>query len=357
PEAAIGIQSGDPTTLDAIDRNNISNDHFVALAAEFRRRGLPLQGELMLGLPGQTVESYTDDLQFLLDHEITPRTWPLQVLPNAPMNDPEYRATHQLLVDDESLVVSTATAGPAERARMIQLRNAEIVTERFGLLRHVLRYLQWDHGLRAMDVVARLVDLADDRPDDYPVLTWTLHNYDLHPAPPVGWSTFYDEVRRFVVDELGVPDSSALDTVVTLQQFLMPAPGRTFPATVTVAHDYLAYYRSATDDLYRDGRAHGPAAPLHTYGPAEFTVEGDPLGLCANGLQIDGDSRNERLPGDFVLGANAANELQSPLLRFLPWVAANGIPPVLPDDLGEGPDREDPVPEPPGPVTVQLGPR
>jgi len=357
PEAAIGIQSSDPTTLDAIDRNNISNDHFVALAAEFRRRGLPLQGELMLGLPGQSVESYMDDLQFLVDLELTVRTWALQVLPNAPMNDPEYRARHGIEVDDHDVVTATATATVEDRVRMIRVRNATTVSDRFGLLRHVLRYLQWDHGHRALDVVARLVDLADERPEDYPVLTWTLRNYDLQPAPPGGFGRFYDEVRRFVVDELGVPDSTALDTVLDLQQFLMPTTGRTFPATVTLAHDYLAYYRSATDDLYRDGRAHGPAAPLDTYGPAEFTVEGDPLGLCSNGLQIDGDSRNERLPGDFVLGANSANELQSPLMRYLPWVAANGIPPVLPDDLGEGPDREDPVPEPPEPVAVRLGPR
>jgi hypothetical protein len=47
-----------------------------------------------------------------------------------------------------------------------------------------------------------------------------------------------------------------------------------------------------------------------------------------------------------VIGANSAFELESPLIRYLPWVAAVGIEAVVPDDLGDGPDREDPVPEP-----------
>ena len=357
PSAPLSLQSTDATTLDTIARSNISNEHFVALAAEFRRRRFPLQGELILGLPGQTVDSYTDDLQFLLDHEITPRTWPLQVLPNAPMNDPEYRALHQITVDEHNIVQSTATAGPAERARMLRIRNGEIVAERYGLLRHVLRYLQWDHGRRAMDVVTQVLDVTSARPDDYPLLAWTTTNFDLHPGPALGWTAFYEETHRFVMDELGVPDSSALRSVLHLQQFLMPAPGREFPCSTTLDHDYVAYYRSATDDLYRDGRAHGPSQPLSAFGPARFTVTADPLTLCVNGLEMHGDSRNEQMPGDWVIGANSAFELESPLLRYLPWVAAVGIEAVLPDDLGEGPDREDPVPEPPEAVRVQLGPR
>ena len=360
PSAPLSLQSTDPATLEAIARANISNEHFVALAAEFRRRELPLQGELILGLPGQTVESYLADLQFLLDHEITPRTWPLQVLPNAPMNDPEYRDRFAIDIDARNLVRGTSTATADDRARMMRLRNMEAVVERYGLLRHVLRFLQWDHGIAATSVMTHLVDLLEDRPDSYPVLAWTLGNWDLHPAPAMGWTSFYDDARRVVVEELGVAPDTALDTVLRLQQFLMPVPGRSLPDTVDLGHDYVAYYRSATDGLYRDGQARPPDRPLADYGPATFTVEADPLALCTTGLVINlasGSSRDELLPGDFVLGANSANELQSPLTRFLPWVAACGVRPVLPDDLTRPEGTEGADVAAPGAVPVELGRR
>ena len=325
--SSLSLQSTDEATLDALDRSNISTDHFVSLAADYRRRGHPLQGDLMLGLPEQNFDTYKRDIQFFLDHEIMVRTWPVQILPNSPMNDPEYRERYGLTTDERNLVVSTTSFGPDDRARMFRLRNIDIITERLGVLRHPMRFLQWQYGIEATDVMEDLLEVVETEPDRFPVLTWVLEYFDIHPTVALGWTSFYDEFRSFVAARYPqVAHDSAFECVVQLQQFLMPAPGRSFPATITLAHDYVAWYRAATRSLYTTGHAGTPEDALADLGPTEFTVTGDPLDLCVTGIRLDGDSRDEILQGDFHIGAAVANELESPLIRILPALCGQAGP-------------------------------
>lgn len=320
PAATLSLQTTDPTTLELIERANISTDHYVALAAEYRRRGLPLQGDLLIGLPGQTYDSYRRDLQYHIDHEVFARTWQVRVLPNAPMNAPEYRARHGIETDAAHRVVSTSTCSPSDRARMMRLRTVDIIAERFGLLRHVMRYLQWDHGIEATELLDLIVRTTHDHPDRHPALTATFGTFDLLQLPAIGWTRFYDEVADLVRSEHGI-DDDALDVVLTVQRHLMPVPGRALPVEVPLAHDYVTYYAEATAELWRTGHRSTPPRPLRAYPPGTLAVSGDPLGLCESGLQIAGDPRDPLFENDFAIGANSAYELASPLMRLLPHVA------------------------------------
>jgi len=318
---AISLQTTDQATLAAVDRSNIATDTYLALAADLRQRGHPLMGDLLLGLPGQTYEAYKADLQFFADHQIMARTWALKVLPNAPMNEPSYRERFRIRVDDRGVVASTAQMPAPDRARAVDLRTLEIIANRLGVLRHVGRFLQWDHGVPFLDLLERLLVVTADHPGRYPLLTWLVANFDLHPTAPVGWASFYDEVGRFVTDELGLdldPRAGDLATVLAVQRALMPSPERAFPHTVELAHDYVAYHRDATAGLTIDGRASTPSRPLADHPPGSLSVTGDPLGLCDTGLHFTGDSRDLRFEGDFAIGQNTANELESPLLALLP---------------------------------------
>lgn len=365
--ASLSLQTTDEATLDAIDRSNISTDHFVALAADYRRRGHPLLGDLLLGVPGQTYESYRRDLQFMLDQEILVRTWPTQILPNAPMNDPEYRERHQIVSDSDHLVTAAASFTPADRARMVRLRKIDIISERMGLLRHVLRYIQWEHAIEATAFMDRLLDLIQDTPERFPHLTWTFQYFDLHPMAPAGWRAFYEEVESFIDEDLGIPRSSALTTVIEVNRFLMPCPGRTFPQTIDLEHDYVSYFSDARRGLWADGHPTTPTRSLATYGPGLLTVEADPLFLCDNSMTFEGDSRDLRLQGEFQIGSSVAYELQSPLLRLLPRSAAAGM--STPSPILDTPDasaqrsfpQDSPLPDgsvaPRSPTPVSLGAR
>jgi hypothetical protein len=317
---SLSLQSRDPDTLAAVDRRNIKTEHYAELANAFRRKQLPLLADLMLGLPGQTLEGYRGDLQFLFDLEVACRTWPTQVLPNAPLNAPEYRAEHGLVVDERRLLVSTSTYTREDRDEMRRLRMANGAFEHFGLLRHVLRFLQWDHGLPATEVAARMVALAEDEPHRYPLLSWVLHWLDVHTVPPVGWPAFFAEVRDVVEHELGVPPSSALDAVLAAQQHLMPDRGRRLPDEVVLEHDVVSWYRDATRWMWDDE----PVAPhrlLASYGPATLEVWGDPHHVCGPRLGVPLGNRSEVDIGSFWMGDHW--ELDSPLTRNLSEVAGD----------------------------------
>lgn len=321
---AISLQTTDPTTLDAVDRSNISTEGYLKLAADLRRRGQPLQGDLLLGLPGQTPDAYKKDLQFFFDHEIMPRTFRVTLLPNAPMNTPEYRERYGIEVGEDGSLVSTHSFDRDDRTRMSRLRYAETVLERYGLFRHPLRLLQWDYGIPAMDLIEKLIETVDAEPSRFPVISWVINYFDLHPTVPIGWTHWFEELAVFLTEAYGVDVSSPdLACVFDLQRFLMPSAGREFPATIPLAHDYVTYYREATIGLYTHGGATGAPRALNSFPPANFTVAADPLGLCETGLRFSGNSRDPLMEGDFHLGGASANELESPLLRFLPGVGGS----------------------------------
>ena len=344
PTMSISLQTTDAATADAIDRNSIPIDQYVELAADHRRRGFPLLGDVLVGLPEQTYQSFRNDLQFNLDHEILVRTWPVQLLPNAPMNDPAYRERYGIVVDDENIVVATSSFTPADRARMFRLRNLFVVAEVFGLLRQVLRWVQWDHGVPATDVLDHLLDVTEATPDRFPHLTWLTGYFDLFQAAPVGWGRVGEELRALLTEDHGIEASSALHTVLAVQRFLMPTPGRALPETLDLEHDYVAYHRDATASLFTTGRAGGPPMPLGRYPRGSLTVARDPLGLCDDGPELFGDSRASVVQGDFYMASTSAYELYSPLVRLLPHVVRNLTPDevaaVLPDVAATVPGTE-----------------
>lgn len=341
PYFTLALQTRDDETLESIRRSNISADHYVSLAASFRRRQLPVSADLMIGLPGQTVESFSKDLQFLMDHDVPARMWIAQLLPNAPINDPEYRAEHQVVSDENSMIMATRSFTVEDRREMLRIRHAYTVFERYGLLRHVTRFAQWDHGVPAMDVILRIVEVSREDPERYPLLNWIVRYFDWFNVAPLGWGSYAAEVRRFLNAEFGVPLTSALETVLALQVALLPDTARSFPASLALDHDYLAYFRDNTHSLWVDGHNRPTGRPLADYGPATFTVVGDPAGRCREGMRRPPDSRNERMMEEFWLSGHW--ELDSPLAQTHSEVVGAGtytsLADQLPTDLPPEPER------------------
>ncbi len=315
---AISLQTTDPTTLDLVARSNISTESYLALAADLRRRGQALQGDLLIGMPGQTYESYRTDLQFFMDHEIEPRTWNLRLLPNAPMNDPAYRERHQVATNRNMLVVATESMSEHDRLRMRRLRKIQVIAWKYGTLRHLMNVLQWDHGIAATTVLDAIAATTAATPTRYPVLSWVFEYFDLYQTTAISWAAFYDDVRRFLRDDLGVEIGPDLEAVIAYQLAVLPAPGRALPAQVDLAHDYPSYLDAARRALYDTGRAATPPDRLADRPPARITVTGDPQELCSQGLQLTGDPRSEMIEGSFWIDIGFSYEL--------PVVAASPSP-------------------------------
>ena len=305
----LSLQSVDQPTLDAIQRSNIKVEKYDDLAVEFAKQGLPLVVELMMGLPGSTLQSFIADLQQTIDREVRARANPTEVLMNSPMNAPDYREQHQIEtlrpvyhdwttkngVRKKALVISTSTFTRPDYDRMERYRQVFLLCENFGVLRQVSRFVRQEANLREMDFYARLVDDVEAEPSRWPTIAFTLNGMMSYMVPPAGWRTFIDEIRDYLVTEIGIPESSALDCVLAVQHALLPSPDRSFPYLVNLQHDYAAWHEEMRD-AKQNGSAQdwATAVPrLGTFGPGVFEVD-DPQSICVFGfgmsLVFDGES-------------------------------------------------------------------
>src|SRR5581483_2084742 len=104
----VSIQTRDDRTLGIVRRKNIKTREYDKLRAEFQRRNLPLAVQLMIGLPGATLQTIEDDLSYYFDTSMEVQLFRTVMLPNSPMADPDYQATHELKARHDGLLVSTA---------------------------------------------------------------------------------------------------------------------------------------------------------------------------------------------------------------------------------------------------------
>jgi hypothetical protein len=300
-EGLLSLQSMDADTLDTVKRSNIKVQKYDELAVEFRRAKLPLFIDLMLGLPGATPASFRSDLQGVMDREVTAKIFPTELLINSPMNEPAYREANQIktsapigglvqtdIVRDGTakrpLVISTSSYTRDEYDEMMSLRRVFLLSENFGVLRQVSRFVRQELELNEVDFYNRLrVDVleSDGR---WPTIAFTFRAVPFLGIAPVSWRLFVDEVHRYLCDTLGVADDSALRTVLAVQHALLPAPGRVFPLELQLEHDWASWYQAMTDAKDRGIRDWtGEVPPLRDLPPAPFIVD-DPRAVCSSGM-------------------------------------------------------------------------
>lgn len=96
----LAYQTLDSQTLENIGRRNLTLEHFSDLYSRYSEAGIPTYTELILGLPGETYESFCkgicDLLEFGQSNSMT--VYECQVYDNSPMGDPEYREKYGIEV-------------------------------------------------------------------------------------------------------------------------------------------------------------------------------------------------------------------------------------------------------------------
>lgn len=100
----ISLQSMDENTLNTIKRNNMGINKINEIFAECRKDGVPLNVELIVGLPGETLRSWEQTLYgvFEVGQHDSIEVWQAQVLENAEMNlsqRSEYKIKGQKVLD------------------------------------------------------------------------------------------------------------------------------------------------------------------------------------------------------------------------------------------------------------------
>ena len=95
----ISLQSLDRNTLASIKRANISSASFQELQQRFTRDDVETYTDLILGLPGETYDSFADGVSRVIENGQHNRIQfnNLSILPNAEMGDPEYQKKYGMI--------------------------------------------------------------------------------------------------------------------------------------------------------------------------------------------------------------------------------------------------------------------
>lgn len=102
----ISFQSTDEKTLENIKRSNIKLDSFRELQRRFTRDKIPTYTDIIIGLPGETYDSYANGVASVIEGGQHNRIFfmNLSILPNAEMGNPEYQKKFGMEIVENGVV-------------------------------------------------------------------------------------------------------------------------------------------------------------------------------------------------------------------------------------------------------------
>jgi radical SAM superfamily enzyme YgiQ (UPF0313 family) len=103
---ALSMQSVDMPTLEAIKRDNISLNTYMELQRRFTRDKVETYSDLILGLPGETYESFVKGVDLLMENGQHNRIQfnNCSILPNAEMGSPEYQKKYGMVTVESKII-------------------------------------------------------------------------------------------------------------------------------------------------------------------------------------------------------------------------------------------------------------
>lgn len=111
--ATLSFQSLSPVVLENIGRKNLSDEYFKKLIENYNENKMKTYSELILGLPGETYDSFTAGIAKIFDmgQHFTFDVYNCNLLPNSIMGQPEYREKHGLKTTRTRIVRSHTSNG------------------------------------------------------------------------------------------------------------------------------------------------------------------------------------------------------------------------------------------------------
>lgn len=176
--ATMAYQTLSASALENINRKNLTMEHFSSLLAMYNEAGIPSYSELILGLPGETYESFCAGLCRLLDagQHNSVSVYYCEMLPNSPMSEPEYiekfsiktarvpfnhihsAAHHEEVEEFSTLIVETASLSHADWIRANLFSVCVQSFHNLGLLRCFALWLHYENGVEYLDFYNALLE-------------------------------------------------------------------------------------------------------------------------------------------------------------------------------------------------------
>lgn len=258
PTGIIALQTTDPTVLKAIARDNIKTEAYERMMTYFNEENIPMASDLMIGLPGQTIESFANDLQFCFDWKVSATGNYTSLMPNAPFAERSYKEKHGIVAGADDMIQSTASFSEADMDYMKRLYTTYQFNVRFGVLKYILYFLQIEYEIPAIKFLDRLLQRTLAADPALPISQKILDEIFGHRSTHRDWAVlfwgdnadflfnepeaYYQEVFDFAEREFDLTVSESVrNTLKQAQQAVMPRTGRTYPYEVSLDHDMAQY--------------------------------------------------------------------------------------------------------------------
>jgi radical SAM superfamily enzyme YgiQ (UPF0313 family) len=155
----ISLQSMDENTLKTIKRSNMGINKINEIFAECRKDGVPLNVELILGLPGETLQTWENTIYgvFEVGQHDSVEVWQAQILENAEMNlsqRKEFNIRGQMVLDYfpngldneapefSEIVTSTSTMSLDEMVESYKLAWFVMTWHTGGFSQYIARFMR-----------------------------------------------------------------------------------------------------------------------------------------------------------------------------------------------------------------------
>ena len=195
----MAIQSANPATLEAIKRRNLEQGKIDHLKSMFHDKHIPTYVEVILGLPLESYETFSNGLNTILSYRLEDRffVYLCQMLENTEMDSPESREKYQLetrhcrhtvsnrkfeWVDEdteyEEFVVGTSTM-PIEdwvKSYVYGYFLTVLYNHRASFFPFI--YLKEEFGVESLDIMEFIIYQLRQNPKKFPVLTRSINHID-----------------------------------------------------------------------------------------------------------------------------------------------------------------------------------
>lgn len=183
--ACISFQSMCPQVLENIGRQNISNDKFKELMTLYNKNNIPTFTEIIVGLPGETYESFCDGINTLLNagQHYSFYVYPCELLKNSIMARPDYiqkygikyvittlnqhhRETPKDEIEEYSrIVVGSDTMPPEKWVQSCMFAICVRTFHSLGILQYFALYLKAYKNVEYKDFYHELLNWMLSNPD------------------------------------------------------------------------------------------------------------------------------------------------------------------------------------------------
>ncbi len=289
----LAYQSMDPQVLENIGRRNLDVQYYTDLNARYSAAGIPTYTELILGLPGETYESFCHGLCSLLEagQHNSMTVYTCQVYCNSPIAQPGYRDRYGIRWERQKLhgihypanfngvqeyydvIVETKDMSKADwvKANMFSVTLQSF--HHLGLLRCFALYARHELDISYFDFYNRLLDyiFSDETKNIYKLFEKIRHDtndtahsdwcYQNDIFSKVGWyfeeGIFLDLAYNFeeykkdiygFISSLGIEKEIA-DELFDYQCGIIRKPGQT-KVTVTSEYDFYTYIENIYENRY-----------------------------------------------------------------------------------------------------------